>query len=102
LFSADARCILEHSAEEHVLRSRTRCTLAPPVGKNLGQHAANIYSTGGMTYSAPKYYASVGDALSYILMLQISDPGLLVAGTEDARSCARSPNGRIRSLLGMT
>jgi hypothetical protein len=45
------------------LRSRTRCSLAPPVGENPGQRAANVY-TGGTTYSAQKYCAPVGDALS--------------------------------------
>jgi hypothetical protein len=58
------RCIFEHPAEEHVLRSRTRCILAPLVGENSGQRTANVYSAGGMTYSAPEYCASVGDALS--------------------------------------
>jgi hypothetical protein len=66
LFSAGARCILEHPAEEHVLRSRTRCILAPPVVENPGQRAANVYSAGGMTYSALKYCASVGDALTAV------------------------------------
>jgi hypothetical protein len=53
---------LEHPAEEHVLRSRTRCILAPPVVENLGQRAANVYSMDGTTYSAPKFCTSVGDA----------------------------------------
>jgi hypothetical protein len=55
-------------AEEHVLRSRTRCTLAPPVGENPGQRAANVYSVGETTYSAPKYCASVGDALKKLFL----------------------------------
>jgi hypothetical protein len=63
-FPPAVRCILEHPAEEHVLRSRTRCSLAPPVEENLGQRAANVYSAGGTTYSAPKYCAPVGDALT--------------------------------------
>jgi hypothetical protein len=63
LFSAGAHCILEHPAEEHVLRSRTRCSLAPPVGENLGQRVANVYSVDETTYSVPKYCAPVGDAL---------------------------------------
>jgi hypothetical protein len=46
------RCIFEHPAEEHILRSRTHCNLAPPVGGNPGQRAANIYSADGMTYIA--------------------------------------------------
>jgi hypothetical protein len=54
----------KHPPEEHVLRSRTRCSLAPPVGKNPGQRAANVYSAGETTYSAQKYCAPVGDALS--------------------------------------
>jgi hypothetical protein len=57
------RCIFEHPTEEHVLRSRTRCSLAPSVGENPGQRAENIYSAGGTTYSAPQYSAPVGDAL---------------------------------------
>jgi hypothetical protein len=58
------RCIFEHPVEEHVLCSRTHCNLAPPMGGNPGQRAANVYSVGGTTYSAPKYYTSVGDALN--------------------------------------
>jgi hypothetical protein len=33
------------------------------VVENPGQRAANVYSAGGTTYSAPKYCAFVGDAL---------------------------------------
>jgi hypothetical protein len=54
---------LEHPAEEHVLRSRTRCILAPPVVENPNQRAANVYSADETTYNAPKYCASVGDGL---------------------------------------
>jgi hypothetical protein len=51
--------------DEHVLRSRTQCTLAPSVKENPNQRVANVYSAGGTTYNAPKYCASVvGDALS--------------------------------------
>jgi hypothetical protein len=34
------------------------------VGENPGQRAANVYSAVGTKYSAPKYSASVGDALT--------------------------------------
>jgi hypothetical protein len=59
------RCIFEHPAEKHVLRSQTRCILAPLVEENPGQRAANVYSAGMTTYSAPEYCASVGDALMH-------------------------------------
>jgi hypothetical protein len=36
------------------------------MGENPGQRAANVYSAGGMTYSALKYCASVGDALTAV------------------------------------
>jgi hypothetical protein len=39
------------------------------VGENPGQRAANVYSAGGTTYSAPKYCASVGDALTQYIAL---------------------------------
>jgi hypothetical protein len=64
LFSAGARCILEHPAEEHFYRTRTRSSLAPPVGGNPAQRVTNVYSTDETIYSALKYSATVGDALS--------------------------------------
>jgi hypothetical protein len=70
LFSAGARAILEHPAEEYFYRSRTRSSLAPPMGENSGQRAKNVYSAIETTYSAPKYSAPVGDALRLCLVAE--------------------------------
>jgi hypothetical protein len=44
------------------------------VRKNPGQRAANVYSAGGTTYNAPKYYAPVGDALIMVVKNKIKNP----------------------------
>jgi hypothetical protein len=62
-----ACCIMERPAKEHFLRSRSRSSLVPLVGKKSGQRALNVYSAGAAPFAAPfaapNYSAAVGDAL---------------------------------------
>jgi hypothetical protein len=64
VFARAARCIMERPAKEHFKRSRIPSSLASPMGENSGQRAINVYSAVAAIYTAPKYSAAVGDALT--------------------------------------
>jgi hypothetical protein len=57
-----AHCSLERLVEEHFWSWRSRCNLAPPVEENL---APQVYNALPAPFAAPKYAATVGDALVF-------------------------------------
>jgi hypothetical protein len=62
------RCILEHPAEEHFQPLRSRCNLASPVEKISSPRSFYLYSAVAAPFAAPKYTATVGDALTLTLL----------------------------------
>jgi hypothetical protein len=57
------RCILEHPAEEHFRPLHSRSNLAPPVEEISPPRSFLLYSKVATPFAAPKYAATIGDAL---------------------------------------
>jgi hypothetical protein len=60
---------LPRPAEDHFYRPRTRCILARPGGEKPAQRALSVYRAAKRRFTAPRFSAPVGDALSDSIVL---------------------------------